>query len=76
MLYQFLQNGVVHHKTLRGQGEGVVLPDGVAVGDALAHKGALGGGKLPAAGGAFIMQKKRRTDNIATLDVVGRDQPD
>ena len=33
-------------------------------------------GLLGAADGAFIMQKKRRTDNIATLDVVGRDQPD
>ena len=26
--------------------------------------------------GAFIMQKKRRTDNTALLDIVGRDQPD
>lgn len=33
-------------------------------------------GLLGAADGAFIMQKKRRTDNIAILDVVGRDQPD
>ena len=33
-------------------------------------------GLLGAADGAFIMQKKRRTDNIATLDVVGSDQPD
>ena len=33
-------------------------------------------GLLGAADGAFIMQKKRRTDKIATLDVVGRDQPD
>lgn len=33
-------------------------------------------GLLGAADGAFIMQKKRRTDNIATLDVVGRDQSD
>ena len=33
-------------------------------------------GLLGAADGAFIMQKKRRTDNIALLDIVGRDQPD
>jgi hypothetical protein len=33
-------------------------------------------GLLGAADGAFIMQKKKRTDNTATLDVVGRDQPD
>lgn len=26
--------------------------------------------------GAFILQKEHRTDNTATLDVVGRDQPD
>ena len=33
-------------------------------------------GLLGAADGAFIMQKKKRTDNEAALDVVGRDQPD
>ena len=33
-------------------------------------------GLLGAADGAFIMQKKRRTDNTAQLDIVGRDQPD
>lgn len=33
-------------------------------------------GLLGAADGAFIMQKKKRTDNTAVLDVVGRDQPD
>ena len=33
-------------------------------------------GLLGASDGAFIMQKKRRTDNIATLDIVGRDQQD
>ncbi|MCD7744808.1 MAG: helicase RepA family protein [Lachnospiraceae bacterium] len=33
-------------------------------------------GLLGAADGAFVMQKKKRTDNIAVLDVVGRDQPD
>ena len=33
-------------------------------------------GLLGAADGAFIMQKKKRTDNIAVLDIVGRDQPD
>ncbi len=33
-------------------------------------------GLLGAADGAFIMQKKKRTDNTATLDIVGRDQPD
>ena len=32
-------------------------------------------GLLGAADGAFIMQKKRRTDNTALLDIVGRDQP-
>lgn len=33
-------------------------------------------GLLGAADGAFIMQKKKRTDNVATIDVVGRDQQD
>jgi len=33
-------------------------------------------GLLGAANGAFIMQKKKRTDNTAVLDIVGRDQPD
>lgn len=33
-------------------------------------------GLLGAADGAFIMQKKKRTDNVAVLDVVGREQPD
>ena len=33
-------------------------------------------GLLGAADGAFILQKKKRTDNTAILDVVGRDQPD
>ena len=33
-------------------------------------------GLLGAADGAFIMQKKKRTDNIAVLDIAGRDQPD
>ena len=33
-------------------------------------------GLLGAADGAFIMHKKKRTDNEAVLDIVGRDQPD
>ena len=33
-------------------------------------------GLLGAADGAFIMHKKKRTDNLAVLDIVGRDQPD
>lgn len=33
-------------------------------------------GLLGAADGAFIMQKKKRTDNEAVMDIVGRDQPD
>ena len=33
-------------------------------------------GLLGAADGAFIMQKKRRTDNTATMDIAGRDQQD
>ena len=33
-------------------------------------------GLLGAADGAFIMQKKKRTDNTAVMDIVGRDQPD
>ncbi len=33
-------------------------------------------GLLGAADGAFIMRKKKRTDNTAVLDVVGRDQPE
>ena len=33
-------------------------------------------GLLGAADGAFIMHKKKRTDNTAIMDIVGRDQPD
>ncbi len=33
-------------------------------------------GLLGAADGAFVMQKENRTDNEATLDIVGRDQQD
>ncbi len=33
-------------------------------------------GLLGSADGAFILQKEKRTDDTATLDVVGRDQPD
>lgn len=33
-------------------------------------------GLLGAADGAFIMYKKKRTDNMAVMDIVGRDQPD
>ena len=33
-------------------------------------------GLLGAADGAFIMHKKKRTDNEAVMDIVGRDQPD
>lgn len=33
-------------------------------------------GLLGAADGAFIMHKKKRTDNTAVMDIVGRDQPD
>lgn len=33
-------------------------------------------GLLGCADGAFILQKEKRTDSNATLDVVGRDQPD
>lgn len=33
-------------------------------------------GLLGAADGAFIMQKKKRTDSTAVMDIVGRDQPD
>lgn len=33
-------------------------------------------GLLGAADGAFVLQKKKRTDPAATLQVVGRDQPD
>ena len=33
-------------------------------------------GLLGAADGAFIMHKKKRTENIAVMDIVGRDQPD
>ena len=33
-------------------------------------------GLLGAADGAFIMQKKKRTDNTAVMDIAGRDQPD
>ena len=33
-------------------------------------------GLLGAADGAFIVHKKKRTDNEAVMDIVGRDQPD
>lgn len=33
-------------------------------------------GLLGAADGAFIMHKKKRTENIAVMDIVGPDQPD
>lgn len=33
-------------------------------------------GLLGSADGAFVLQKEKRTDDTATLDVVGRDQPD
>ena len=33
-------------------------------------------GLLGAADGVFIMHKKKRTDNTAIMDIVGRDQPD
>jgi len=33
-------------------------------------------GLLGAADGAFVMQKKKRIDNTAVMDIVGRDQPD
>lgn len=33
-------------------------------------------GLLGAADGAFIMHKKKRTDNMAVMDIVGRDQQD
>ncbi len=33
-------------------------------------------GLLGAADGAFILQKKKRTDNTAVMEIVGRDQPD
>ncbi len=33
-------------------------------------------GLLGAADGAFILSKKKRTENEASLDIVGRDQPD
>lgn len=33
-------------------------------------------GLLGASDGAFIMHKKKRTDNEAVMDIVGRDQPD
>ena len=33
-------------------------------------------GLLGAADGAFIMHKKKRTDNEVVMDIVGRDQPD
>lgn len=33
-------------------------------------------GLLGCADGAFILQKEKRTNNTAILDIVGRDQPD
>ena len=61
------QNGVcvliVHHTRKQPAGDSFETISGTT-------------GLLGCADGAILMQKEKRTDNKATLDIVGRDQPD
>ena len=54
---------VVHHTRKQPSGDKFEMISGTT-------------GLLGCADGAFILQKEKRTDSAATLDVVGRDQPD
>ena len=54
---------VVHHTRKQPSGDKFEMISGTT-------------GLLGCADGAFILQKEKRTDSTATLDVVGRDQPD
>lgn len=54
---------IVHHTRKQPAGDSFEMISGTT-------------GLLGCADGALLMQKKKRTDNKATLDVVGRDQPD
>ena len=61
------KNGVclllVHHTRKQPSGDKVEMISGTT-------------GLLGCADGAFLLQKEKRTDQNATLDIVGRDQPD
>lgn len=54
---------IVHHTRKQPAGDNFEMISGTT-------------GLLGCADGAILMQKERRTDNQATLDIVGRDQPD
>lgn len=54
---------VVHHTRKQPSGDKFEMISGTT-------------GLLGCADGAFVLQKEKRTDSAATLDVVGRDQPD
>lgn len=54
---------IVHHTRKQPSGDSFEMISGTT-------------GLLGCADGAFLMQKEKRTDDQATLDVVGRDQPD
>lgn len=54
---------IVHHTRKKPSGDSFEMISGTT-------------GLLGCADGALLMQKEKRTDNRATLEVVGRDQPD
>lgn len=54
---------IVHHTRKQPAGDSFEMISGTS-------------GLLGCADGAFLMQKEKRTDGTATLEVVGRDQPD
>lgn len=54
---------IVHHTRKQPSGDGFEMISGTT-------------GLLGCADGALLMQKEKRTDSKATLEVVGRDQPD
>lgn len=54
---------IVHHTRKQPAGDSFEIISGTT-------------GLLGCADGAILMQKEKRTDNKAVLDIVGRDQPD
>ena len=54
---------IVHHTRKQPAGDSFEMISGTS-------------GLLGCADGAFLMQKEKRTDGTATLEIVGRDQPD
>ncbi|MGN1347001.1 MAG: AAA family ATPase [Eubacteriales bacterium] len=54
---------IVHHTRKQPAGDSFEMISGTT-------------GLMGCADGAFLMQKEKRTDSRATLDIVGRDQPD